>query len=124
MASSGPKHGLPTMDEMAKQLQQLQIENKELKKRLRQSPGIEKTDMLTPSQKEAMIVSAVSALSSVASRKIEAKVRNKVNKAITKEEAQSIISSITLRIDVSMEESKGGTARRGRAASRHRVSDD
>ncbi|AJE29699.1 ORF52 [macacine gammaherpesvirus 12] len=134
MASTRPKTRAPkkemTMEDLAAQVQKLSVENKQLKKLLNSGdptrPGAD--PVISTAEKEAKIAAAVSALCNVATRKIEAKVRAVTAKAVTRGQVEEALSGISLRVDVSMDEttrggigaSADGSLRRRRAQSRTR----
>lgn len=125
--SKTPKQ--PSVAEMAARLAQLELENKSLKKRIKngnESTPPKDENILSSYQKEAMITAAVSKLSAMASKKIELKVRDKLAAAVTKQEVEHILRGLTVRIETSLsdlgERGHPGdiSARRGRASSRGR----
>lgn len=119
-----------SVSDMANRLAQLELENKSLKRRIKDGSDSAITsreeNILSSYQKEALISSATSKLSTVASKKIELKIRNKLGPVISRGEAEEILKNITLRLEVSLSDigervNMGETlARRGRASSRVR----
>nr|WIV69276.1 hypothetical protein [Bovine gammaherpesvirus 4] len=116
----------PTMEDLEAKIAQLQLENKQLKKRIKHGtdpqplPG---DPIVTPAQREAMIGAATAALTSQAAKKIEAKVRHHTSRAVTKEEVEAAIANIRIRVDLSMEDVTLQTQKpkvRGRSASKPR----
>ncbi|UNP64470.1 hypothetical protein [Saguinine gammaherpesvirus 1] len=136
MASRGKTPKEVTVEDLSTKLAKLELENKRLRQRLKSTAGPEPSpeeQLLTPSQKESMISAATSSLVAVAARKVEAKVRAKTSKALTRGEMTTALQGMTLRLDLSMEEaqSRGAAvgsstkeARRGRATSRTRSGDE
>ncbi|ATA58282.1 hypothetical protein [Eptesicus fuscus gammaherpesvirus] len=118
----------PTVDELAAQVHQLQLENKELRKRAKQSAGEGGGNILTPAQKEALTSSLISRLTAVAAAKIAVKVRKRATGWMTKDEFQAQSAELRLRVDVSLEEAgqtptkPPSSARSSRAVSRSRAS--
>ncbi|AMA67408.1 virion protein G52 [Vespertilionid gammaherpesvirus 1] len=107
-------------EDLSKQLEKLQLENKALKKKLKQDMGVV---VLTPPAKEAMITHATSLFTKAAAKKIEARIRRETARATTKSEVQDILANVSMRIDLSSDdigERSTGTEERSRARSKSR----
>ncbi|ADW24393.1 hypothetical protein RHVP.52 [Cricetid gammaherpesvirus 2] len=102
MASKRTKE--PSYNELLAQMQKLQLENKALRKKVGNSSSGGET-VISPAKKESMILAACRSLSSLASTKIESKVRTKTAKIFTEQELVDALKGVRLRVDVSMEES-------------------
>lgn len=136
MATGNNKNKTPkqsSVAEMAARLAQLELENKNLKRRIKngsESTPSKEENILSSYQKEAMITAAVSKLSAMASKKIEIRVRDKLSAAITKQEVEHILKGLTIRVETSLsdlgERGQPGdvSTRRGRASSRGREKRD
>nr|CAC85011.1 hypothetical protein [Saimiriine gammaherpesvirus 2] len=100
MASKRPCAGV---EELEKELQKLKLENKTLKKQLIQQAGPD-DEILTPSQKDALITSVVNKLTKQADEKIRIKVTKDLLPLVTKKQCMEAITILKYRIDVSTDE--------------------
>ncbi|AIB03207.1 ORF52 [Bovine gammaherpesvirus 6] len=117
MAQAGKSGGSKsaTMAQLSAQLAQLQMENRELKKKIRKSMGgpedVEASPspaVLTPRQKQALVSSILSRLSNQATKKLELKLASITENLQTKEEIEDAVTRTSLRIHVSLGESSSG----------------
>lgn len=140
MATRGrpPTVKFSNIEEVAQRLAELELENKTLRRKLgkgagsatgsAKEPAAEPT--LTSAQKEALLAGLISRLSSLATSKIDAKVRTMFKKIETKSAFEEQTTKINMRVDLSWGElvtRSGGrspSVRRPRAASRSRATTD
>lgn len=135
MAHRG-KSAAPNLEDLTARIAQLELENKELKKKVKSGSGATapkgalgpptgppKEKPLTPAQKEAMAQSAIMKLSAIAAQKIEARVRSTVAKCTTKPEMEAAILDLKMRIDLSVTEVREGARRRALSRGRDKSRD-
>nr|QRE02532.1 hypothetical protein [Otarine gammaherpesvirus 4] len=124
----------PSVSEMANKLAQLELENRQLKKRIQNTtPGGtdgsigRQSGILTAQQKEMLLVNAVTKLTELARQKIEVKLRAETAASVTRDEVESVLSNLNIRIHLSLDSAcsnRGrtptGGASKSRATSRGR----
>lgn len=124
MASSkGRTPNERSAEELSAQLAELQLENKRLRKRLQHSDMAGRGEtVLTPAQRDSLVVAAAAKLTTLAGRKIEGKIKAATAKAMTRQEFEETMMSLSMRIDLSMGElsQRAPNPRRSRASSKPR----
>ncbi|QDQ69259.1 virion protein G52 [Colobine gammaherpesvirus 1] len=108
-----------TVEELTAQISQLSMENKQLRKAL--GAVADPADRpISRAEKEARLVATVSAMSAVASKKIEARVRTAVEKCVTAAQLEATLSNLHLRIDISTADASGAVTQEAQAAATNR----
>lgn len=121
MASSGKRGKTPTVEDLTAKLTALEMENRQLRKRIKETKDSGSTsEVLTPAQREALIMAAVSKLTATAGKKITQRVKDATARCVTREDMEGVLSTLRMRIDVSMTEGaeESPKERRGRSVSR------
>ncbi|AAM22154.1 unknown [Suid gammaherpesvirus 3] len=97
-----------TMAQLAAQLAQLQMENRNLKRQIRKSVGhpedISQPKSLNPRQKQALISSYLTKFSSLATKKLEFKLATLTAPLQTKEEIEAVLEGTTIRLHLTLQD--------------------
>ncbi|ARW78114.1 virion protein G52 [Common bottlenose dolphin gammaherpesvirus 1 strain Sarasota] len=110
------------LEDLTSKISKLELENKQLKRRIKKDhthPGAPPRGdgILTFQQKEVIITTTVARLVALAQKKIDEKVRGELAAAVTREEAEDVVKSLSMRVHLNFQDvAPGNRSSAGSAA--------